>query len=164
MRYLSILAAVIFTGGVAASECHPAFDEAKLLAAIGSKPEKMVKLKDDDLIRHQYSFRKEQTEDEVLGDKPSKYEPQIYVTLFQPPCSEKINIYFYVNEDGSMNEPNIKIASNAFGYLTGFSEGEFERNIKKLSGVNRFELNNDKANSLFVKIGDTYSINISLKQ
>ncbi|MDH1089298.1 hypothetical protein N5C79_22680 [Pantoea brenneri] len=164
MRLLAFLMALFFVNGATASECYPAFNEKDFIAAIGKKPEKVQVFKDGGILRHQYSFRKEQSLEDAFDDsKKSEYEPQIYVTVYEPPCAEKIRIYFYSNEDKSMNEVNVKLAGKAFEYLTGTNSTIFENKLEKFKGVQRFESYDEKADSLFVKIGDTYSIQIHLK-
>ncbi len=159
-----ILMALFFVNGAAASECYPAFNEKDFIAAIGKGPEKVQVFKDGGMLRHQYSFRKEQSLEDAFDDsKQSEYEPQIYVTVYEPPCAEKISIHFYANEDKSMNEVNVALASKAFEYLTGNSSTIFENKLDKFKGVQRFESNDQKADSIFVKTGDSYSIQLHLK-
>lgn len=124
----------------------------------------MQVFKDGGPLRHQYSFRKEQTDKEAFDDNSNaEYEPQLYVTVYDPPCPDKISIHFFANEDKSMNEINVALASNAFEYLTGNSSAIFENKLDKFKGVQRFESNDQKADSIFVKTGDSYSIQIHLK-
>lgn len=164
MRLFAFLMALFFVNGVAARECYPSFNEKDFIAAIGKKPEKVQVFKDGGMLRHQYSFRKDQPLEEALDDsKQSEYEPQIYVTVYEPPCAKKISIYFYSNEDKSMNEVNVALAGKAFKYLTGTNSTIFENKLEKFKGVQRFESYDEKADSLFVKIGDTYSIQVHLK-
>ena len=156
--------ALFFVNGAAASECYPAFNEKAFIAAIGKKPEKMQVFKDAGTLRHQYSFRKEQSLEDAFDDsKQSEYEPQIYITVYDPPCSEKVSIHFYANEDESMNKVNVALAGKAFEYLTGTNSTIFENKLEKFKGVQRFESYDEKADSLFVKIGGSYSIQIHLK-
>ncbi|WP_337025389.1 hypothetical protein [Pantoea anthophila] len=164
MRLFAFLMALFFVNGVAARECYPAFNEKDLIAAIGKKPEKVQVFKDGGMLRHQYSFRKEQSlEDSFDDSKQSEYEPQIYVTVYDPPCAEKISIHFYANEDKSMNEVNVALAGKAYEYLTGTNSTIFQNKLKRFESVQRFESYDEKADSLFVKIGDSYSIQIHLK-
>ncbi|WP_033756126.1 hypothetical protein [Pantoea sp. NGS-ED-1003] len=164
MRLFVFLMALFFVSGAAASECYPAFNEKDFIAAIGKKPEKVQVFKDGGMLRHQYSFRKEQSLEDAFDDsKKSEYEPQIYVTVYEPPCAEKISIYFFANEDKSMNEVNVALAAKAYEYLTGTNSTIFENKLEKFKGVQRFESYDEKADSLFVKIGDSYSIQIHLK-
>lgn len=164
MRLFALLMALFFVNGVSASECYPAFNEKDFIAAIGKKPEKVQVFKDGGMLRHQYSFRKEQSLEDAFDDsKQSEYEPQIYVTVYEPPCAEKISIYFFANEDKSMNEVNVALAGKAYEYLTGTNSTIFENKLERFKGVQRFESYDKKADSLFVKIGDSYSIQIHLK-
>lgn len=164
MRLFAILMSLLFISGVSASECYPAFNEKDFIAAIGKNPEKMQVFKDGGVLRHQYSFRKEESLEDAFDDnKQSEYEPQIYVTVYEPPCAQKININFYANEDESMNEVNVALAGKAYEYLTGVSSAIFENKLEKFKGVQRFESYDEKADSLFVKMGDSYSIQIHLK-
>ena len=77
--------------------------------------------------------------------------------------SMNLSFHFFANEDKSMNEINVALASNAFEYLTGNSSAIFENKLDKFKGVQRFESNDQKADSIFVKAGDSYSIQIHLK-
>ncbi|KAF6661253.1 hypothetical protein HFD91_07640 [Enterobacteriaceae bacterium EKM102V] len=164
MRLFAILMALFFINWVAASECYPSFNEKDFIAAIGKKPEKVQVFRDGGRLRHQYSFRKEQSlEDAFDESKNAEYEPQIYVTLYNPPCPERISIHFYSNEDDSMNQVNVALAGKAFEYLTGTNSTIFENKLEKFKDVQRFESYDEKANSLFVKTGDSYSIQIHLK-
>lgn len=164
MRLFAFLMALFFVNGVAASECYPAFNEKDFITAIGKKPEKVQVFKDGGMLRHQYSFRKEQSLEDAFDDnKKSGYEPQIYVTVYEPPCAEKISIYFFANEDESMNEVNVALAGKAYEYLTGTNGTIFQNKLEKFKGVQRFESHDQKADSIFVKIGDSYSIQIHLK-
>ncbi|MEN4566190.1 hypothetical protein [Pantoea agglomerans] len=164
MPLLAFLMTLFFVNGVMASDCYPAFNEKDFIAAIGKKPEKVQVFKDGGMLRHQYSFRKEQSLEDAFDDsKQSEYEPQIYVTVYEPPCAEKISIHFYANEDKSLNEVNVALAGKAFEYLTGTNSTIFENKLEKFKGVQRFESYDEKADSLFVKIGDSYSIQIHLK-
>lgn len=164
MRLFAILMSLLFISGASASECYPAFNEKDFIAAIGKNPEKMQVFKDGGVLRHQYSFRKEQSLEDAFDDnKQSEYEPQIYVTVYEPPCAQKIKINFYANEDESMNEVNVALAGKAYEYLTGVSSAIFENKLEKFKGVQRFESYDEKADSLFVKMGDSYSIQIHLK-
>ncbi|MDH2122963.1 hypothetical protein N5J75_07050 [Pantoea brenneri] len=164
MRLFAFLMALFFVNGLAASECHPAFNEKDFIAAIGEKPEKVQVFKDGGMLRHQYSFQKEQSpEDAFDDDKQSEYEPQIYVIVYEPPCAEKISIHFYANEDKSMNEVNVALAGKAYEYLTGINRTIFQNKLEKFRSVQQFESYDEKADSLFVKSGDSYSIQIHLK-
>lgn len=164
MRMFVILMALFCVNAEAAGECYPAFNEKYLIAAIGKKPEKVQVFKDGGMLRHQYSFRKEQTDEEAFADNSKhEYEPQLYVTVYDPPCAEKISIHFYGNEDKSMNEVNVALAGKAFEYLTGTSSTIFENKLNKLKGVQRIESYDKKADSIFVKSDNSYSIQISLK-
>jgi len=164
MRLLAFLMALFFVNGATASECYPAFNEKDFIAAIGKKPEKVQIFRDGGRLRHQYSFRKEQSlEDAFDESKNAEYEPQIYVTLYNPPCPENISIHFYSNEDESMNEINVALAGKAYEYLTGTNTTIFENKLQKFRGVQRFESYDEKADSIFAKIGDSYSIQIHLK-
>lgn len=164
MRLFAFLMALFFVNGVAASECYPEFNEKDFIAAIGEKPEQVQVFKDGGMIRHQYSFRKEQPPEDAFNDnKQSEYEPQIYVIVYDPPCAEKISIHFYANEDRSMNAANVALAGNAYEYLTGTKSAIFRNKLEKFRGAERFESNDEKAKSLFVKTGDSYSIQINLK-
>ncbi|TPE15850.1 hypothetical protein FJP62_10640 [Pantoea vagans] len=164
MRLFAFLMALFLANGAVASECYPAFNEKEFIAAIGKKPEKVQVFKDGGRLRHQYSFRKEQSLEDAFDDsKQSEYEPQFYVTVYEPPCAVKISIHFYANEDESMNEVNVVLAAKAYEYLTGTNSTIFENKLKRFKGVQRFESYDEKADSLFVKIGDTYSIQIHLK-
>lgn len=164
MRLFAILTALFFIHGAVASECYPAFNEKDFIAAIGKKPEKVQVFKDGGMLRHQYSFRNEQSlEDSFDDSKQSEYEPQIYVTVYEPPCAEKISIHFYANEDKSMNKVNVALAGKAYEYLTGTNSTIFQNRLEKFRGVQRFESYDEKADSLFVKIDDSYSVQIHLK-
>lgn len=164
MRLFAILMSMLFVSGASASECYPTFNEKDFIAAIGKNPEKVQVFKDGGVLRHQYSFRKEQPLEDAFDDnKQSEYEPQIYVTVYEPPCAEKISIYFFANEDESMNEVNVALAGKAYEYLTGTNSTIFENKLERFKSVQRFESYDKKADSLFVKTGDSYSIQIHLK-
>ena len=164
MRLIAVLTVLFFSGLVSASECNPAFSEKDFIAEIGKKPENMQVFKDGGMLRHQYSFRKEQSDEEAFDDnKKPDYEPQIYITIYEPPCPDRISIHFYANEDKSMNKVNVALAGKAFEYLTGTSSAIFENKLAKFKGVQRFESYDGKADSLFVKVGDSYSIQVYLK-
>ena len=164
MRLFAFLMALFFVNGVAASECQPAFNEKDFIAAIGEKPEKVQVFKDGGMLRHQYSFRKEQTDEEAFDDNSkAEYEPQLYITLYDPPCSDRIKIHFFANEDKSMNKVNVALAGKAYEYLTGTNRTIFQNELEKFRGVQRFESNEENADSVFVKAGDSYSIQIHLK-
>jgi len=164
MRLFAFLMALFLANGAVASECYPAFNEKEFIAAIGKKPEKVQVFKDGGSLRHQYSFRKEQSFEDAFDDsKKSEYEPQIYVTVYEPPCPDRVSIHFYANEDESMNEVNVELAGKAYEYLTGTNSTIFENKLEKFKGVQRFESHDEKADSLFVKIDDSYSIQVHLK-
>lgn len=164
MRLFAIIMSMLFVSGASASECYPTFNEKDFIAAVGKNPEKMQVFKDGGVLRHQYSFRKEQSLEDAFDDnKQSEYEPQIYVTVYEPPCAEKISIYFFANEDESMNEVNVELAGKAYEYLTGTNSTIFENKLERFKSVQRFESYDKKADSLFVKTGDSYSIQIHLK-
>lgn len=164
MRFFPLLMALFFVSGVSASECYPAFNEKDLIKAIGKKPEKVQVFKDGGTLRHQYSFRKDQTDEDAFGDNSkAEYEPQLYITVYEPPCPNRINIRFFANEDNSMNQVNVTLAGKAFEYLTGASTTIFGNKLEKFKSVQRFESYDQKADSLFVRTGDSYSIQIHLK-
>ncbi|MDE8556963.1 hypothetical protein [Pantoea vagans] len=164
MRLFAFLMALFFVNAVAASECYPAFNEKDFIAAIGKKPEKVQIFKDGGTLRHQYSFRKEMTDEEAFDDnQKAEYEPQLYVTVYDPPCPDRISIQFFSNEDKSMDRVNVALAGKAFEYLSGTSSTIFSNKLQKLKDVQRFESNDEKADSLFVKNGDSYSIQIKLR-
>jgi len=164
MRLFAILLALLFSGLVSASECYPAFSEKEFIDSIGKKPEKLQVFKDGGTLRHQYSFRKEHMDDEAFNDNSEvDYEPQIYITVYNPPCADKISIHFYANEDKSMNEINVALAGKAFEYLTGNSPVIFKNKLEKFKGVQRFDSYDEKADSVFAKLGDSYSIQIHLR-
>lgn len=164
MRLFAILMFMLFVSGASASECYPKFNEKDFIAAVGKNPEKMQVFKDGGVLRHQYSFRKELSLEDAFDDnKQSEYEPQIYVTVYEPLCAEKISIYFFANEDESMNEVNVELAGKAYEYLTGTNSTIFENKLERFKSVQRFESYDKKADSLFVKTGDSYSIQVHLK-
>ncbi|WP_223563923.1 hypothetical protein [Pantoea agglomerans] len=164
MRLLSVLMLLSFASGAYASECDTGFNEPDLIASIGKKPEKVQSIKDGSMVRHQYSFRKDITDEEAF-DENSKamYEPQLYVTVYEPPCSRKVIISFYGNDDKTLNVINVSLAGNAYEYLTGAGAEAFDNRLSKLKHVNRFESYDDKADSLFAKIDNQYSIQINMK-
>ncbi|QGY57429.1 hypothetical protein PAASB05_05835 [Pantoea agglomerans] len=164
MRFFPLLMALFFVSGVSASECYPAINERDFIKAIGKKPEKVQVFKDGGTLRHQYSFRKDQTDEEAFGDNnKADYEPQIYITVYEPPCPNRISIHFFANEDKSMNQVNVTLAGKAFEYLTGTSTTIFGNKLEKFKSVQRFESYDQKADSLFVRTGDSYLIQIHLK-
>jgi len=164
MRLFAFLMALFLANGAAASECYPAFNEKEFIAVIGKKPEKVQVFKDGGSLRHQYSFRKEQSFENAFDDsKKSESEPQIYVTVYEPPCADRISIHFYANEDKSLNEVNVALAGKAYEYLTGTGPAIFKNKLEKLKGVQRFDSYDEKADSVFSKAGDSYSIQIHLK-
>ena len=164
MKKVIFFISAFLSFGVMAEECPVKYKEADFLAAIGKEPEKMQVLKDDGMVRHQYFFRKELTDEEAFEEgSKAQYEPQLYVTIYEPPCPEKISIFFFGNEDKSMNEVNVALAGKAFEYLTGTSSTIFANKMEKFKGVQRFESNDEKADSVFAKTDNSYSIQIQLK-
>lgn len=164
MRLVAILAVIFFSGLASASECYPVFNEKDFISAIGKKPENMQVFNDGGTLRHQYSFRKESIGEEAFNDESKgDDEPQFYITVYDPPCPERITIHFYANEDKSMNQINVALAGKAFEYLVGTSSTIFFNKIEKLKGVQRFDSYDEKADSVFAKIGDSYSIQIHIK-
>lgn len=164
MRLFAFLMALFFANGAVASECYPAFNEKEFIAAIGKNPEKVQVFKDGGRLRHQYSFRKDQSLEDAFDDSEnSESEPQIYVTVYEPPCADKISIHFDANEDKSMNEVNVALAGKAYEYLTGTSPAIFKNKLEKFRSIQRFDSYDEKADSVFAKIGDSYSIQIHLK-
>ena len=52
-----------------------------------------------------YEFRKElSTEEAFSDDAESKYEPQFYLTLYQPPCTERVKIWFYKDNGNTAHD------------------------------------------------------------
>lgn len=164
MRLFAFLMALFLANGAVASECYPAFNEKEFIAAIGKKPEKVQVFKDGGSLRHQYSFRKDQSFEDAFDDsKKSESEPQIYVTVYDPPCADRISIHFYANEDKSLNEVNVALAGKAYEYLTGTGPAIFKNKLEKFRSIQRFDSYDEKADSIFAKVGDSYSIQIHLK-
>lgn len=164
MRLLAVLMVLIFSIGADASECEPGFNEPDFIASIGKKPEKVQSIKDGTMVRRQYSFRKDITDEEAFDDNSKAvYEPQLYVTVYEPPCLRKVIINFYGNDDKSLNVINVTLAAKTYEYLTGVGAETFDNRMSKLKHVNRFESYDDKADSLFVKIDNQYSIQINMR-
>ncbi|EMA1799416.1 hypothetical protein SD377_000256 [Cronobacter turicensis] len=164
MRVAALLIIALWTYGVSAEECFPGFSESGLIASVGKEPIKKVVKKQGNITSHQYEFRKELSTEELLSDDADlRYEPQFYLTIYEPPCAKKVKIWFYGDNKNTAKMSNVSLAGKAFEYLTGTEPAIFENKIKRFEDVQNFESFDDKADSRFIKSGDLYSIDVSLK-
>lgn len=163
MRRALFLIVALWSMGTLANECYPNYSEKDLINSVGITPEKRSVKKDDGVIKNQYEFRKEPTLEEAFEEgSESKYEPQFYITIYEPICPKKIKIWFYGGDNG-IHEGNVTLASKAWAYLTGSEPTIFENQLRKFEGAQKFESYDEKANSLFMKAGTMYIVDVHLK-
>ncbi|WP_413722698.1 hypothetical protein ACL2XG_05305 [Sodalis sp. RH24] len=164
MRHVIFFIVSFWIMGAQAEECYPAFNEAGLISSTGAIPVKKEIKKENGQVKHQYFFRKEgQIEEAFDNNNKKKGEPQFYITVYDPPCAEKIIIWFYLNDDGTPNKNNVALAGKAYEYLTGTNAAIFENKLNKFNDVQHFESFNDKANAIFAKSTGFYAITIHSK-
>lgn len=164
MRIAILLLVALWTFGASAEQCYPGFSESGFLAAIGKKPLKKTVKKEEGTTRHQYEFRKDlSAEDALSDDVDKKYEPQFYLTVYEPPCAKKVTIWFHKDNGNTEKLSNVTLAGRAYKYLTGVEPAIFENKMKRFNEVQHFESFEDKADSKFIKSGDIFSIEVTLK-
>lgn len=164
MHPMILFLMVLISFGVNAEECRLDFNESEFIDSLGKEPVRVNSIKENGIIKKQYEFRKElSTEEAFSDDAESKYEPQFYLTLYQPPCTERVKIWFYKDNGNTQKLSNAVLAGRAFKYLSGVDEAIFENKMKKFSSVNSFESIDSKSDSKFLKIGDIYSIDVFLR-
>lgn len=163
MRKLLFLIIALWSAGSMASECYPGYSEKDLISATGEKPVKRSIEKEDGIVRHQYEFIKEATKDELMDEKiRDNYVPQFYITIYNPTCPNKVKLWFF-GDDAGVRDGKIDIAAKAWSYLTGSESTIFKNKLSKFSGVQKFESYDEKANSLFMKAGGMYIVDVHLK-
>lgn len=163
MRLPLLLIVSFWASGVMAQQCFPEFNETDLVNSVGLKALKKTPKKESGKLIHQYEFREDVPFDKVLSDDEAKYEPQFYLTVYEPPCSKKITIWFYSDNENTANLSNITLAGRAFKYLTGVEPSIFENKINRFKSVQHFDSFDDKADSRFLKSGNLTSIEVNLK-
>lgn len=164
MRIAIFLFSILLACGVSAEQCYPAFNETDLLTAVGKKPLKKKIKKEGGITKYQYEFRKELTGDDALNDDANiKYEPQFYLTIYDPPCASKVTIWFYKDNENTEKLSNITLAGRAYHYLTGVDPAIFDNKMNRFNEVQHFESFEDKADSKFIHISDLYTIDVMLK-
>ena len=97
--------------------------------------------------------------DEKIRDN---YVPQFYITIYNPTCPDKVKLWFF-GDDTGVRDGKIDIAAKAWSYLTGSESTIFKNKLSKFSGVQKFESHDEKANSLFMKAGGMYIVDVHLK-
>ncbi|WP_438335628.1 hypothetical protein ACSYAE_04950 [Edwardsiella tarda] len=163
MNRVLLVIIMLWSVGAIASTCYQGYSEKGLISSVGKKPEKKTVKTDDGVTKVQYEFRKEPTPEEAFSDdSESKFEPQFYITIYDPKCPSKIKIWFDGGDHG-INESNVELASSAWSYLTGSNPDIFKNKLRKFSEVQKFESHDEKANSLFVTVGGVYFIDVYLK-
>lgn len=161
IRLAMFLIASLLSSGSIAEQCRLSFVESDLITAIGVKPKSVDTIKDDGVIKKQYKFRNELSTDELLSDvADEKYEPQFYLTIYEPSCSKKVKIWFYKDNKNTEPQSNKVLAARAFKYLTGVNESIFENKLNKFSNDNVFESFDEKTHSKFLKSSDIYSVDV----
>ena len=102
--------------------------------------------------------------EEMLGDNDNeKYEPQFYISVYNPSCPQKVIIWFFKDNKNTQTLSNEVLAGRAFKYLTGVNESIFENKMKKFSKVQSFESFDERTDSKFIKSGNVYSIDVQLR-
>lgn len=163
MRIILLLTIAFWSVGVTAGLCPISFKESTFISEIGMKPVKKTVTKDDGMTKHQYEFRKELSPEEAFSDNADKdYEPQFYVTIYNPSCPKKVKIWFYKDNQNTARHSNVLLAGKAFGYLTGVGGSVFTNKFNKLKFVQQFESFDENTESKFIKTGDIYSIDVNL--
>ncbi|EOF6092620.1 hypothetical protein ACK1FD_004764, partial [Salmonella enterica] len=73
-----------------------------------------------------YEFRRELSSEEMLSDDADeKYEPQFYISVYNPSCPQKVIVWFFKDNKNTMDLSNEVLAGRAFKYLTGVNESIF---------------------------------------
>lgn len=76
---------------MAAEECKFSFNESELISSIGIAPVKQEIIKDEGITKRQYEFRRELSSEEMLSDDADeKYEPQFYISVYNPSCPQRL--------------------------------------------------------------------------
>ncbi|WP_313079082.1 hypothetical protein [Atlantibacter sp.] len=163
MRIFVLLIICFLPFSVIADQCNYNFAESDLVKSIGVKPTSKKTTKDDGDVKRQYEFRKPLTDEVAFSEDAEKnYEPQFYLALYNPPCPERIMIWFYEDNANTQNLSNKALAGRAFHYLTGLDEAIFNNKMKRFSEVQHFESFDERADSKFRKVGGIYSIDVYL--
>ncbi|PDO83351.1 hypothetical protein [Kosakonia pseudosacchari] len=164
MRIAILFLVALWAFSATAEQCYPEFSESGFLASIGKKPVKKTEKKEEGITRYQYEFRKDlPAEDALSDDADKKYEPQFYLTIYEPPCAKKVTIWFYKDNGNTEKLSNVTLAGRAYKYLTGVEPAIFANKMKRFNDVQNFESFDDKADSKFIKSGDVFSIEVTLK-
>lgn len=164
MRSTILFLMLLISTGVNSEQCAIKFNESEFISSLGKEPVRVNSVKENGIVKKQYEFRKElSTEDAMSDDAESKYEPQFYLALYQPPCIERVKIWFYKDNANTQKLSNTVLAGRAFKYLSGVEESIFENKMKKFSNVNAFESYDTKSDAKFLKVGDIYSIDVFLR-
>lgn len=161
MRVLLLLMVFFLTFGVSAEQCSIRFNESELITSVGKTPTAKKIVKENGVTKKQYEFRRELSSEEALSDSADeKYEPQFYLSIYNPSCSKRVKIWYFEDNKNTEALSNKTLAGRAFKYLTGVEESIFENKLKKFSNVQSFESFDDKTDSKFIKSGGVYSIDV----
>lgn len=164
MRTFILLIISFLSCSVIAEQCNYNFAESDLVNSIGLKPTSKKTTKEDSIVKRQYEFRKTLTGEAAFNEDAEKnYYPQFYLALYNPPCPDRITIWFHEDNANTQKLSNKVLAGRAFHYLTGVEEAIFENKLSRFSEVQHFESFDDRADSKFMKIGDIYSVDVYLK-
>ena len=164
MRIFVFFISALLSFNLAAEECKFSFNESELISSIGIAPVKQEIIKDEGITKRQYEFRRELSSEEMLSDDADeKYEPQFYISVYNPSCPQKIIVWFFKDNKNTMDLSNEVLAGRAFKYLTGVNESIFENKMKKFLKVQSFESFDERTDSKFIKSGGIYSIDVQLR-
>ncbi|ECV4667230.1 hypothetical protein DWU69_17490, partial [Salmonella enterica subsp. enterica serovar Derby] len=103
------------------------------------------------------------SEEMLSDDADEKYEPQFYISVYNPSCPQKVIVWFFKDNKNTMDLSNEVLAGRAFKYLTGVNESIFENKMKKFLKVQSFESFDERTDSKFIKSGNIYSIDVQLR-
>ena len=155
MRIISVLILSFVAFFANAEQCRFIFNEAYFIKAMGQKPVKKHKF--DNGTKWQYDFRRESRDEKT-------YEPQFSVTIKNPKCPAYATLYFYEDNNNTESLSNKTLAGRAYNYFTGVDEAILGNKLNRFENVERFESFEDNAQSKFMKISNSYSIDIEFYQ
>ncbi|WP_436856353.1 hypothetical protein [Citrobacter tructae] len=163
MRILFCFVIALWSTGSLANQCFQHYDEKDLVASVGVKPEKKTIEKEDGITKLQYEFIKNATREELQDEKVrDEYIPQFYITIYNPSCPKKIKLWFF-GLDSGLSHSKVDLAGNAWSYLTGSEQSIFKNKLVKFNEVQKFESHDENANSIFMKAGSMYVVDVYLK-
>ncbi|EMZ5179723.1 TPA: hypothetical protein SJ393_002657 [Yersinia enterocolitica] len=145
-----VLVISLLSANIAYAVCNSPVTEQGLLHSIGVAPANHKASNENGAVKHTYHFRKGGSAEDVFADDSASWEPDFNIEIINPVCISKVNVVFYVDDaEAKISSINIKLAGNAYRYLTGADVAIFHNQLNKLKDVQWFKPSTDRVDMYF---------------